>query len=99
MAEEKTQKGINLDSVASLAKLKLAENERAKLEDDMRSVIAFAEKLEKTATDNVSAREHIVDFANVFREDEPKSEYTRQELLSNAVTKTEEYICVPRVVE
>ena len=97
-AKKKTKK-IDVDVVASLAKLTIDDDKKEKLEQDMESVIDFANALNALDTDGVPVREHLVPTSNVFREDEPEQTYTRAELLANAKTKTAEYITVPRVVE
>ena len=95
----KKQKKIEVDSVAKLANLTVDEDRKDKLEQDMESVIDFANALGAINTDGVPVREHLVPTSNVFREDEPVQNYSRSELLANAKTKTAEYIYVPRVVE
>ena len=97
-AKKKTKK-IDVDAVASLAKLTIDDDKKEKLEQDMESVIDFANALNALDTEGVPVREHLVPTSNVFREDESEQKYTRAELLANAKTKTAEYITVPRVVE
>ena len=97
-AKKKTKK-IEVDAVASLAKLTIDDDKKEKLEQDMESVIDFANALNALDTEGVPVREHLVPTSNVFREDEPEQKYARAELLANAKTKTAEYITVPRVVE
>ena len=97
-AKKKTKK-IDVDAVASLAKLTIDDDKKEKLEQDMESVIDFANALNALDTEGVPVREHLVPTSNVFREDEPEQKYARAELLANAKTKTAEYITVPRVVE
>lgn len=97
-AKKKTKKA-DVDAVAALAKLTIDEGKKEKLEQDMESVIDFANALNALDTDGVPVREHLVPTSNVFREDVPEQKYTRTELLANAKTKTAEYIYVPRVVE
>ena len=97
-AKKKTKK-VDVDAVAALAKLTIDEGKKEKLEQDMESVIDFANALNALDTDGVPVREHLVPTSNVFLEDVPEQKYTRTELLANAKTKTAEYIYVPRVVE
>lgn len=99
VSAKKNIKKIDVDSVANLAKLTVSEDKKDKLEQDMESVIDFANALNELDTEGVPVREHIVPTSNVFREDNPEQPFERSELLANAKTKTAEYIYVPRVVE
>ena len=99
VSAKKNIKKIDVDSVANLAKLTVSEDKKEKLEQDMESVIDFANALNELDTEGVPVREHIVPTSNVFREDTPEQPFERSELLANAKTKTAEYIYVPRVVE
>ena len=99
VSAKKSAKKIDVDSVAALAKLTVSEDKKEKLEQDMESVIDFANALNALDTEGVPVREHIVPTSNVFRADEPVQNYERAALLANAKTKTAEYIYVPRVVE
>ena len=99
VSAKKNVKKIDVDSVANLAKLTVSEDKKDKLEQDMESVIDFANALNELDTEGVPVREHIVPTSNVFREDNPEQPFERSELLANAKTKTAEYIYVPRVVE
>lgn len=99
VSAKKNIKKIDVDSVANLAKLTVSEDKKEKLEQDMESVIDFANALNELDTEGVPVREHIVPTSNVFREDNPEQPFERSELLANAKTKTAEYIYVPRVVE
>ena len=99
VSAKKNIKKIDVDSVANLAKLTVSEDKKDKLEQDMESVIDFANALNELDTEGVPVREHIVPTSNVFREDTPEQPFERSELLANAKTKTAEYIYVPRVVE
>lgn len=84
---KKKAKKIDVDAVASLAKLTIGDDKKEKLEQDMESVIDFANALNALDTDGVPVREHLVPTSNVFREDEPEQNYTRAELLANAKPK------------
>ena len=99
VSAKKNIKKIDVDSVANLARLTVSEDKKDKLEQDMESVIDFANALNELDTEGVPVREHIVPTSNVFREDTPEQPFERSELLANAKTKTAEYIYVPRVVE
>ncbi len=90
---------IDLDRIASLARLKLTERERETLPAEMESILSFADRLASVPTDGVSATAHIADLQNVLREDTVGKRYERDLLLQNAPSASDGYITVPRVVE
>ncbi len=91
--------GIDIDRIADLAKLELTGEEKTRAAADMEELISFADRLSGVDTAGVEPMAHISDLFNVFREDEPASPYTREELLQNAKTRTETAIFVPKVIE
>ena len=90
---------IDVDNIAALSKLSFDENEKQTLAYDMEAIIDFANQLNELDVSGVNAREHLVEETNVFAEDNPEKSFEREKLLSNAKTKTSEYVTVPRVVE
>ena len=98
-AKSKQAPKIDVDNVASLSKRAVKDDEKVQLAADMESIIGFANRLNGLDLSGTAAREHLMEVSNVFAQDEPKESYPRSELLSNAKTKTSEYITVPRVVE
>ena len=90
---------IDVDNIAALSKLSFDENEKQTLAYDMEAIIDFANQLNELDVSGVNAREHLVEETNVFAEDNPEKSFEREKLLSNAKTKTSEYVIVPRVVE
>ena len=90
---------IDVDNVARLARLKLSPQEKQTLSRDMAEIITFADTLSELDTDGVPITAHVVPMANVFRDDEPQNSFTREELLKNAPSSENGYICVPQVVE
>lgn len=85
--------------VASLARLKLSEEEAKRLETDMAGIIEFADKLNELDTEGVVATAHAIPMQNAFRADEVKPSFDRREILKNAPDFDEEGFIVPKVVE
>ena len=85
--------------IASLAKLKLSDNEVEKYAKDLGQIAEFVEKLNEVDTKGVKPTAHILDIKNVFREDERKESFPREEILKNAPSKDAGCISVPKVVE
>ena len=83
--------------VASLARLKLTDEEVKSL--NMEAVIEFADKLSELNAEEIAPTNHITDIYNVFREDEVKASYDRDDILKNAPAKARGCVLVPKVVE
>ena len=88
----------DIEYVANLAKLKLSDEEKERLVNQMGDIVEFANKISELDTDGVKPTNHILEVKNVFREDELKESYTRDEILKNAPKKEAGCIVVPSLV-
>ena len=84
---------ISIEKIAKLSRLTLDEGESERLYKDLLAMIDFAGKLPDAGPYDGEAQD------SVFREDIPKSCLSREELLSNAPDRTEEFFRVPRTVK
>lgn len=85
--------------VANLARLKLSDQEIEKLTVDMAKIIEFADKLSDLNTEGVEPTAHILPMNNVFRKDEVKPSYDRDEIIANAPSKENGCYKIVKVVE
>lgn len=85
--------------IASLARLKFEGEDITKLTHDLAGIVEFAEKLNEVDVEGVTPTAHILNIKNIFRKDEVKASYNRDELFKNAPTREAGCISVPRVVE
>ncbi len=90
---------IDVDAVANLSKLKLTPEEKKSMKTEMVAIIGFADKLAGIDTTGIPITAHIVPINNVFREDKVTNVPNREELLSNAPTKADGYMTVPKTFE
>lgn len=97
--KKKVTPTVDVANIANLARLSLSEEEKAKAAEDMNSIVAFANSLSELDTEGIEASAYVVPLKNVMREDVCESNFDREELLSNAKTKADGYVTVPRVVE
>jgi len=88
----------DIEYVAKLAKLNLSNEEKEKLVEQMGDIVEFANKISELDTDGVNPTNHILEIKNVFREDELKESYSRDEILKNAPAKEAGCIVVPSIV-
>lgn len=85
--------------IASLAKLKLSDEEVKKFSTELGQIAEFVETLKEVDVSEVNPTAFIVDKTNVFREDELKPSMDRELILKNAPSKDAGCISVPKVVE
>lgn len=89
----------DVEYVAKLAKLNLTEDEKEKFVGQLGDIVEFANKISSLDTDGVNPTNHISDVKNVFREDEVKASYSREEILMNAPEKEAGCLVVPSIVQ
>lgn len=88
-----------VEKIAQLAKLKLSEEEKVKLQKDMNQVLGYIEQLNELDLTDVEPLENINETENVMREDEVNPWLTTEEALKNAPAKTQKFFKVPKVME
>lgn len=85
--------------IAKLAKLSLSDEEVEKYAKDLASIAEFIAELNEVDVSGVQPTAHVVDKNNVFRKDERKESFPREQILKNAPSKEAGCISVPKVVE
>ena len=85
--------------IAKLAKLSLKDEEIEKYAVELGQIADFVEQLNEVDITGVSPTAHVVDKKNVFRKDEMKDSFPREQILKNAPSKEAGCISVPKVVE
>lgn len=85
--------------VASLARLKVTDEELEKYGPQLSNIIQFVEQLEEVDTDNVEPLASVVDITLRLREDKVTDGGIQKEILANAPETLEGFFVVPKVVE
>lgn len=89
-----------VEHLAMLSRLELSEEEKTMYESDLADILEHAQKLSgNKELDNAKPMTNVLGLTNVFRKDEPKKEFNRDELLQNAPDTDGEGFRVPKVVE
>jgi aspartyl-tRNA(Asn)/glutamyl-tRNA(Gln) amidotransferase subunit C len=90
-----------VEYVARLARLALAENEKEKLAGELESILEYIDKLNKLDTKNVASTSHALELKNVWREDKfvKCPEETREKILENAPEREDDFYKVKKVIE
>ena len=82
---KKTQKPtIDIDYISKLANLPLSNKEKTLFEKQLKDVLNYIAKLNEINTDKVEPIAHIVDLANITRNDETRPSLNQDDALKNA---------------
>ena len=98
-ARESGNANIDVTRVAKLAMLRLPGDEAARMEEDMRGIVAFADALSCVDVSGVEPMAHAAPHENAFRADEIGKPLGRDELLAGAPEARGGFLRVPQVGE
>lgn len=89
----------NVEHVAKLARIKISEEEKTNLTDDLGKILNYVEELESAPTENVVPISQISDLENIARKDEIEASLPNEKVLENAPEKEDKFIKVKKVFE
>lgn len=87
-----------VEKISLLGRLKLEPAELDRLTVELGRIVGYVEQLAELDTEGVEPMAHAVEIRNVFREDEPRPSFPRQEMLANAPRADGEYYLTPPVL-
>ena len=88
-----------VDHVARLARLDLDSDEALKMENQLADILGYISLLEELDTSEVPPTSHVLDLANVMREDEVRPSLPVEDGLANAPEREGTAFKVPRIIE
>jgi len=88
-----------VEHVAKLARLELAEGEKDKLIDQLSNILTYVETLNGLDTKGVDPTSHILDIKNVMRDDVAAPSLAQEAALANAPEKAAGHYKVPKIIE
>ena len=88
-----------VDYVSTLSRLRLPQEEKAKMAGELEQIVTYLDTLNTLDTDGVEPMSHIFPLKNVLRADEVVPSADREVLLSGAPDRDEETFRVPKAVE
>ena len=88
-----------VDYISQLSRLKLPEEEKARMTGELEQIIAYMDTLNSLDTSGVEPMSHVFPVKNVMRADDVAPSFDRAELLKNAPATDGETFLVPRAVE
>lgn len=88
-----------VDHVARLARLELSEEERERFTRQLADLLDYFAMLQGLDTEGVEPTSHVVELANVTREDTPGACLSREAALADAPEQEDGFFRVPPVIE
>ena len=85
--------------IANLAKLEITEENVSELTQKISDIVEFSNALLDVDIEGVKPTAHILDIKNVFRKDEIKASFNRENILQNAPKSQGGCVSVPKTVE
>jgi aspartyl-tRNA(Asn)/glutamyl-tRNA(Gln) amidotransferase subunit C len=85
--------------VAHLARIAVAEEELAPLQDELNAILAFFAQLEEVSVDNVAPMTSVTPTAMKMRKDEVTDGGMADAIVQNAPAREDHFFLVPKVVE
>ena len=97
---EKKSGRIDVDYVASLARIELTEDEKRSLSADMEKIVAYVDLLAEKDVSGIEPTAHALSVSNVWRKDIAGQPFDREIMLRTAPEKIGgELIKVPQVIQ
>jgi aspartyl-tRNA(Asn)/glutamyl-tRNA(Gln) amidotransferase subunit C len=84
--------------VAHLARLEIGESDLQRFAGQLTDILQYMDILNEVDTSSIDPLYSPVEHDTPYREDEARSEYSREEVLRNAPDSDGEYFIVPKVV-
>lgn len=98
-AHKATTEGIDVGYVAHLARLRLREDEVAKLQEQLGHILQYVDELKKVDVGGVEPMSHVLEIHTVLREDAVRPSLDRDTVLANAPEHHDEHFIVPKIIE
>lgn len=90
---------IDIDHLATLSRLALTPEEKAKFSAQLGDVLGYIEQLKQVNVDGVEPTAHATPIFNVLQPDKPREGLSAEDALRNAPQQRDNMVVVPRVVE
>ncbi len=88
-----------VEEIAHLARLEFRDQESERIINELNRMLNFIEKLNELDTSETEPLIYMNEETNVLREDEAKTDISRQDALRNAPRHDSDYFRTPKVVE
>ncbi|MGQ9719178.1 MAG: Asp-tRNA(Asn)/Glu-tRNA(Gln) amidotransferase subunit GatC [Nitrososphaerales archaeon] len=85
-----------IEHIAWLARIELSKKEMGVFSKQLNEILAYFTKIDKVDTEDIPPSYHVLDFSNVFREDEVKPSMSEENLRNVPQTKGR-FVKAPRM--
>ncbi len=85
--------------VARLARLTFSEAEVERFTEQLSAILAYMEKLEELDTTGVEPTSHVLPLANVYKPDEVRPSFEREDITAGGPSIEHGHYKVPKIVE
>ena len=89
----------DVETLAHLARIQLTAQEMERFAGQLDQILAYVQKLKAAGTQGVAPMSHVLELANVFREDQVQPSLSVDEALSNAPEREGSFFKVPRIID
>ncbi|HLH23171.1 MAG TPA: Asp-tRNA(Asn)/Glu-tRNA(Gln) amidotransferase subunit GatC [Chloroflexota bacterium] len=89
----------DVDHVAYLARLGLAEDERERLRAELDQILGYMQVLQQLDTSAIPPTAQVIPLQNVMRPDTPRPSLSVEAVFANAPAREEDYFRVAPVLE
>lgn len=97
--KKNSAKNIDVSYVASLARIRIEDSEKQKLQDDMNEILGYINILSELNIEGVEPTMHACDVKNVWREDVPEKKNIKEYFIANAPENVDnDFVKVPQVI-
>jgi aspartyl-tRNA(Asn)/glutamyl-tRNA(Gln) amidotransferase subunit C len=90
---------MEIERVALLARIKLAEEEKELFSKQLGSILQYIDKLNELDTKDVEPTSHVLSIKNIFREDRTIPSLSKDKALLNAPDSAGDFYRVPKIIE
>ncbi len=73
-----------VEHIAELARLSLADEEKARYQEQLSAILDYAERLQTLDTSSIPPTATVLPLRSVMRADEPRDSMSREDVLANA---------------
>lgn len=97
--EKNSASNIDVSYVATLARLKIEDSEKGRLQKDMNEILGYINMISELKIEGVEPMMHACDVKNVWREDIPEKKNVKEYLIANAPANVDnDLVKVPQVI-
>jgi len=88
-----------ISNLSKLAKLDFDKKTSLDMQEDLKKIIGFIDKLSEINTDKIEPLIYLSEELNVLRDDDEVKNLSQERALQNVPSKDSDYILVPKVLK